>query len=329
LKRVLHLLSFAVSSFPVCLSQVFWKPDLVFCIAPTILTAPAALTTAFLSKAGSWLHIQDFEFEAARSIGYFNGKSFLWRIIRNGITGLKKGFDRISTISETMLDRLKAEGLPPEKLFLFPNWVDLSLIRYSEKTNGYRKEMNITSGDVVVLFSGSMTRKQSLHTVVDAARMLIRHKNIHFVLCGEGASRHEIEEQAYSLSNIHFLRLQPVEKLNHLMNMADIHLLPQAAAAADLVMPSKAAAILASGRPMIATVGKDTAVGKLVQNAGLIIPPEDPAAMAEAIEYLAANRDIRSEMGRRARMIAEDSFSASAIFANFFLSLEDFISVKG
>ncbi len=142
MKRVLHLLSFAVSSFPVCLSQVFWKPDLVFCVAPTILTAPAALITAFLSKAVSWLHIQDFEFEAARSIGYLNGISFLWRIIRNAIIGLKKGFDRISTISESMLDRLKAEGLPPEKLFLFPNWVDLSLIRYSDKPNGYRRELD-------------------------------------------------------------------------------------------------------------------------------------------------------------------------------------------
>ncbi len=153
---------------------------------------------------------------------------------------------------------------------------------------------------------------------------MIQHKNIHFVLCGEGASRHEIEALAASLSNIQFLRLQPLEKLNHLMNMADIHILPQAAAAADLVMPSKATTILASGRPMIATVGKDTAIGKLVQGAGLIIPPEDPAAMAEAIEYLAANRNIRSEMGRRARMIAEESFSASAILAYFFQSLEDF-----
>lgn len=326
LKRIFHLSSFALSSFPICLSQIFWKPDLIFCVAPTILTAPATLLTAFLSKAKTWVHFQDFEIDAARAIGFFNRENILIPIIRSVFTGFIKQFNRISTISENMLEKLNTAGISADKLYLFPNWVDLTMIRYSAEANGYRKEVNLSSEDIVVLFSGSMSRKQSLHTVVAAARLLSGVQNIHFVLCGEGASRQEIEDASRDLPNFHFLPLQPAEKLNHLMNMADIHLLPQVAAAADLVLPSKITAILASGRPLIATARMGTAIADLVEDAGLIIQPEDPAAMAAAIEQLAGNSELRSKMGCQARKIAENRFSAEIILDSFDSALKRIVS---
>lgn len=48
------------------------------------------------------------------------------------------------------------------------------------------------------------------------------------------------------IDNLEFLPLQPVEKLDELLNLADIHVLPQKAGAADLVMPSKLTGMLAS-----------------------------------------------------------------------------------
>src|SRR5450631_134375 len=59
LTRILHLLSFAVMSFPVMLRQIFWGPDLVIAVAPALICAPIALLTARLSGAQAWLHIQD------------------------------------------------------------------------------------------------------------------------------------------------------------------------------------------------------------------------------------------------------------------------------
>ncbi len=321
-KRLLHLFSFALSSFPICLAQVMWKPDLILCVAPTILTAPTALLTAFLSGAKSWLHLQDFEIDAARSIGFFKHENIFIPIIRSAFTGIIKQFNRISTISEKMLEKLKKAGVSPEKLQLFPNWVNLSMVHYSSESNGYRKEVNLSSEDIVVLFSGSMTRKQSLNTVIEAARLLGSIKNIHFVICGEGVSRQEIIETSKDLSNVHFLPLQPAEKLNHLMNLADIHLLPQIAAAADLVLPSKISAILASGRPLIATAEKGTAIAELVADAGLIIQPENPFIMAEAIKLLAGNSELRLKMGSHARTIAEKRFSAEIILHNFFAAVK-------
>src|SRR5262245_33125948 len=68
-KRILHHLSVAFSSAPVALLHAFWKPDVVFVVAPPLFCAPAALLVARISRARSWLHVQDFEVDAAFETG--------------------------------------------------------------------------------------------------------------------------------------------------------------------------------------------------------------------------------------------------------------------
>src|SRR5437762_12543207 len=53
--RVLHLLSFSLSSWPAMLKNVFWKPDVVMLVAPTLFCSPQALCVARLSGAVAWL----------------------------------------------------------------------------------------------------------------------------------------------------------------------------------------------------------------------------------------------------------------------------------
>ena len=57
LKRILYLLSFAVTSFPVVLRQIFWRPDVVIIVAPAFMCAPAGWLTARLRRAQAWLHL--------------------------------------------------------------------------------------------------------------------------------------------------------------------------------------------------------------------------------------------------------------------------------
>ena len=69
LKRLLHLASFALSSFPVVLGHTLWRPDVVIVIEPPLMCSPIAWFTARLSGANAWLHIQDFEVDAAFDLG--------------------------------------------------------------------------------------------------------------------------------------------------------------------------------------------------------------------------------------------------------------------
>lgn len=138
-----------------------------------------------------------------------------------------------------------------------------------------------------------------------------------FVFCGNGVGRADLVALCDGLPNVRFLELQPVERLGALLGMADIHLLPQRADAADLVMPSKLTGMLASGRPVVATAAPGTQVAMVVEQCGLVVPPGDAGALADAVLFLANDADIRAELGAKARAYAEANLGRDAILSRF------------
>jgi len=227
LRRILHLLSFAISSFPAALSQLFWKPNLVFAVAPALTSAPFAWLLGRLVGARTWLHLQDLEVDAALGLGIVK-KGLLARLIFALERWILQRFDHISTISNAMAQRVQAKDIPPDKISLFPNWVDCDQI-YPLPSSHIRKELGISEQACVVLYAGNMGEKQGLEVLLQAAYHLAEHAEIQFVFCGDGAQREvlQAQAQAQAVSNVKFLPLQPLEQLNELLNLADIHVLPQ------------------------------------------------------------------------------------------------------
>jgi colanic acid biosynthesis glycosyl transferase WcaI len=318
LKRLIHLLSFAVSSFPLLLGQLGWHPDLVICIVPAFFSAPFALLTARLSGAKAWLHIQDFELDAATKLGMLPSNNIMVKIASLGERWLLTRFDRVSTISNQMLVRLKEKGVGSERAYLFPNWVDTNLIfPILDSRDSLRKTLGISHNKIVVLYSGNMGYKQGLDCIIDVARQLQANSNILFVLCGDGTAREMLEKVADGLLNIQFLSLQPLENLNQLLNTADIHILPQRAGAADLVMPSKLLGMLASGKAIIATADSDTELGNIVGQIGMLVPPDDGLALSSAILELAGSPELRSQLGEKGREYVCAHWSADQVLSQF------------
>jgi colanic acid biosynthesis glycosyl transferase WcaI len=326
LTRILHLFSFAVSSFPTMLRQVFWQPDLVIAVAPAFLCAPTAWLVARLSRARAWLHLQDFEVDVAFRMKLLKGQ-LLKRVVLRMERTVLRGFDSVSTISNRMVERLLTKGVSPSKSHYFPNWVDLSRFTASV-VNGsrYRGELDIAEDALVVLFSGSLGGKQGLMVIPRAARILAHRKDIVFVVCGDGVMKSKVEAASADLPNMRLLPLQPSKRLAELLGMADVHLLTQNPNAEDLVLPSKLSGMLASGRPVIATCRRGTEISEVVARCGLVVEPQDENALANAILRLAGNRDICSEMGRRAREFAEVNFERDAVLGRVFGPLEGDLS---
>ncbi|MHB1300124.1 MAG: WcaI family glycosyltransferase [Burkholderiales bacterium] len=313
LKRITHLASFAWSSLPVMLWQVFWKPDIVFVVEPPLFCSPGAWLVARLSGAKAWLHVQDFEVDAA-----FDLKILPAGRIRDIIRFIEKimmrRFDRISTISTRMMEKLEGKGVGRNKAILFPNWVDTEAI-FPRETRAMRQELGLLEDKVVCLYSGNMGEKQGLEILIEAARLLQEEKSIRFVLCGNGTARESLYESANDLSNIAWLPLQPLEKLNDLLNMADIHLLPQRADAADLVMPSKLAGMLASGKPVVATAKAGTEIAQVLEKCGKLVEPGDATELADAIFQLAGNASLRKALGEEARRYALGNLTRDAVLS--------------
>src|SRR5262249_60647601 len=128
--------------------------------------------------------------------------------------------------------------------------------------------------------------KQGVETLADVASALA-NTPVHLGLAGAGAASPRLKAATEGMAKVHWFALQPVEKLNDLLNAADIHLLPQRADAADLVMPSKLAFMLASGKPVVAGAAPGTALARAIEGAGIAVPPGDASAMAAAVLDLA------------------------------------------
>lgn len=316
-KRILHLASFAISSFPMVLKQGSWRPDIVFVVAPALFCAPAGWLLARLCGAKAWLHFQDFETDAAFELGILNGKkrrAFVEFVERQ----LLRRFDCVSTISEKMLDRLHNKGVEPEKSYLFPNWVDVNEIRPSTRPNVFRAELGILDDTVVALYSGNMGKKQGLEILAEAAKQLRNRPDILFLFSGNGAGRQELVDACQGLPNVRFIGLQPAERLNDLLNSADIHLLPQRQDAADLVMPSKLTGMLASGRPVIGTAAPGTQIERvLADSGGYCVAPGATGALCTAIMQLSGQAEDRARRGKLARKYAMDHLSHEAILNAF------------
>jgi colanic acid biosynthesis glycosyl transferase WcaI len=316
LTRLLHLFSFAVSSFPVMLWQIGWRPEVVLTVAPAFMCAPAGLLTAWLCRAKRWLHLQDFEVDVAFKMGLLKGKLLQTAALRMERLLLRR-FDTVSTISGRMLQKLRAKGVPTGKTRYLPNWVDLTRIKPSS-SGGYRAQLGIAEDAVVALFSGTLSGKQGLMVIPAAAKQLRSRGDIVLVVCGDGVMKHELEAAAAGLPNIRFLPLQPAARVADLLAAADIHLLPQSPDATDLVLPSKLSGMLGSGRPVIATCRAGTEISEIVSQCGLVVAPEDGAELALAITALADDPEKRKLLGRQARTLAEKNFERDAVLSMVF-----------
>lgn len=321
-RRILHHASFAVMAGLSSLRAAWtWRPDLVMTVAPSIMSAPVARLTAWITGARSWLHVQDFEVGAALATGLLKPGSLSARLGHMFEKMAYGGFDRLSTISPQMCKRLIDSGFEPARIIEFRNYADLSLVFPQSEPSPYRQAWSIYRPQVA-LYSGNIANKQGLSLVVDAARLLSKQQNLQFVICGNGPQREALEESAKGLDNICFHDLQPSAQLSNLLSLATIHLLPQLSEAADLVSPSKLTNMLASGRPIIATAMPGTGLAAEVEGCGIVTPPGDTRAFAAAIAELSDSDDMRLGYGEAARKRAQSRWSKVAILSHFVTQVE-------
>ena len=311
-KRVLHLLTFAVTSLPLMVRAIFWRPDVVWLAVPAFVCAPAALVAAKLTGAKSWIHIQDFEIDIAFGMGLISGSGWK-RFILSCESWLLRRFDHVSTISKAMVARTLTKGVDPARVSYVPNWADVDAVAPLRGPSPYRAELNIPPAAVVALYSGSMGVKQGVDWVAEAALALQDNPNVYVVLCGDGALQAQAQALCSHLPNVRFLPFQPMERLGDLLGLADVHLLPQRADAAEMVMPSKLTGMLASGRPVVGMAAAGTELAEVVQSCGVVVQHGDVPAFTQAIRHLAELPQLRAELGRVARAYADQNLAASAV----------------
>ncbi|MBR8834819.1 MAG: WcaI family glycosyltransferase [Stigonema ocellatum SAG 48.90 = DSM 106950] len=310
LDRVLLDASFVVTSFLPALMG--WRPDVILSTSPSL---PVCIPTALLG----WLHnspvvlnLQDILPEAAVNVGLLKNKLLihLFAVLEKFAY---RTATKISVIADGFIDNLLAKKVPASKIVQIPNWVDVNFIRPLPKENNAFRSAHNLNGKFVVLYSGNIALTQGLETVVEAASQLRHIPDIAFVIVGEatGLQRLEVECLKYGADNILLLPLQPREHLPEMLAAADVGLVVQKKNVVSFNMPSKIQVLLASGRALVASVPNNGTAARAIRQSGggVVVPPEDPHALAKAILNLYQHPEKVKTLGYNSRQYALDQYT--------------------
>ena len=309
IRRIIHLISFSISSFPILISKIFWSPEIIINVVPSLFSTINTIILSKLSKRKikKLIHIQDFELDAAYRLGFFKNKKI--KLAAEKIEGLiLKNFDKVSTISKEMLKKCREKGVNEKQLFYFPNWVDLNEIKPEKhndrEKNFFRKKLNISKEKIVILYAGSMNKKQDLNLIISSINLLKNEKNLFWLFVGEGPTKNLLIKNVNKEKNVKILPLQNKNYMNSLLNCGDIHIVPQVKGADTVLLPSKLLPIIASGKASIITSPENSELGNIAAKIGIRVDPGDVKNFCSAIKKLSKDYKLRESMGLQARELS-------------------------
>lgn len=322
--RILHLLDFTLGS----VRNVFKvkKCDLVICVVPFTSSIALGLLLAKLRGAKLWVHIQDFEFDAALESGLAGEKKGLKAKIFQGLFWLeKKLFDKadlVSTISYGMLTKLETKTVTPG--YFFPNWVDENFI---DPQRALRHEV-MKSKKFKVLYSGNIGAKQDWDFFLKVLAYFQNNSNIEFIVVGAGAKKEWLLEQTEGFTNVQHHMPVAYATLSDLLCSADLHILFQKNDVIDTVMPSKLLGMMASAVPSVVTGNLDSEVAKVFEKSqgGYFYDSDAFNEVVTAIMELTKEPHHAKEMGTKARAYVRQYFSASKVLNDFEQQVQKLIS---
>lgn len=317
IRRMLLDLTFLVSAAMKMIQLIPGKKyDYVITVVPSFQIGLLGVFYKMFRSSKFLYHIQDLQIEAARDLKLIKSPSIIKGLfkIENFIF---KQADYISSISEGMCTKIRSKS--NRDIHLLSNWVNVNLFKPIKAKAILKREFGFQPDDKVVLYSGAMGEKQGLETIIHAAKALRKERHLKFLLCGSGPYSRRLISMAneLGLTNVEFLPLQPMDKFNRILNMADLHLVIQKSQASDLVMPSKLTTILAVGGLALVTANKDSELHHLIHGhgIGLVVDADNQSALVVGI--LRATTGNWEEVTTKARQYAEKYLSIDSILNSY------------
>jgi PEP-CTERM/exosortase A-associated glycosyltransferase len=286
-----------------------WRPDQLHVHSP-VLNALAALAVARREGLPLLYEIRAFWEDAAVGNGTGREGSPRYRAIRALETWAAGRADAVAVICEGLRRDLAARGIPPEKIVVAPNGVDMSLFGSPLRPDAdLTRRLGLDGADVVG-FIGSFYDYEGLDDLVAAMPLLLSSRpRAHLILVGGGPMEEALKAQAEASparERIHFVGRVPHHQVDLYYSLIDILAYPRKAMRlTELVTPLKPLEAMAQRKLVVASnVGGHR---ELIEDGvtGTLFAAGDPAALAGALDRLFANRARWDERRDRARRFVE------------------------
>ena len=356
--RVLNYLTFHFLVF----SRVLFceRPDLVFVLSTPPFISFSGLMLKMFKRSKVIYNVQDLFPDLAVELDKLKNKQFI-RFLKNLSKLIVRKADKVVVVGEYMERKIREELLQEtrasvgvstdavtgrnvgsnEHIITIHNWADGEKIKVlgdedvvttdgsEDMENNYLKKKWGLERKFVVLYSGNIGYLHEFDTIILAAEDIQNkgYKDIIFVFIGEGIKKEYIENmvEEKGLNNILFFPYQPREMLTYSLGIADVSLVTLEKGFEGMVVPSKIYGILASGRPMIGIVGRDSEINEIMREGrcGRIAKIGDGKALSGAVIEYYKNPQKRREEGMNGRKYFEKNFDRKIATGKYIKVIEE------
>lgn len=323
--RMVFYLSYMVMASLAGLFLVRGRVDAVYATSPPLFVGGAGLILSYVRRCPLFFEVRDLWPESAVQMGILSSG----RAIRLA-TWLEEACyrraRRIVGVTQGIVERLVARGMPEEKLALIPNGANTEIYRPKEANADLRVALGLNPDDFVVIYTGLLGLIHGLETVLEAALFLAAEPGIRFLLVGDGPRKQALKRLALekSLTNVIFHDAVPEVELPDYIALAEVGLhVQRRLEISKMALPVKMFSYMACQKPVMLALEGEAAELALASDSGLVVAPEDPAALAEAVVQLRDDPDLRRRLGRNGRQLVEEHYSRAALAAQLAEMLEE------
>jgi glycosyltransferase involved in cell wall biosynthesis len=313
-RRGLDHFSFMLSSLAVGWPRL-GKVDLVLASSPTLFSAVSAWLVARALKVPFVLEVRDLWPEAIVELGVMRPGATV-KVLQRLARFLYDQAARVVLVTETFADHLAAQGVPRSKLAVIPNGADTHLFSPDVDGRPTRDRLGL-DGQFVVAYVGSHGLSHGLDAVLGAAA---RQPDVCYLLVGDGVERQRLlsDRDRRGLTNVRMLPSVPKAEVPGLYAAADVCLVPlRDVPLFETFVPSKLFEVLAAGRPIVGAVRGEARDILRRSGGALLVDPEQPAALAEAVERLRGDPELRQRLSRDGRAFAKRHYDRDALAARY------------
>lgn len=319
IKRIANYASFTLSAATIG-ARLIQKPDVIYCYHPPATLGGAAIVLSRLYRCPFVYDIQDLWPDTVATSGMMRNPTAL-AMLERWCRWVYRNAAHITVLSPGFKMRLIERGVPEHKITVIYNWADESKMKIVERDEHLARSLGM-AGKFNITFAGTMGLGQALDAVLDAAALLReRALAIQFVFVGGGIERERLEATARqkSLSNVLFLPRQDPEQMAPLFALSDallVHLKDDPLF--RITIPSKTQTYMAVGKPILMAVQGDAADLVTRAGCGIVCPPQDARALADAaLRLFQMPATERAMMGQRGRDFYQRELSMNVGVSRF------------
>ncbi len=299
------------------------RPDYIFVESPPLFLSIPGWVASVVRRSRFIFNVADLWPDSVRELGFVSDGWMLRLAERIEAWSYRKAAF-VNAVTEGIRQNLiEKKGVSPEKVLFLPNGVDTELFRPMKPDEALARELGLTNKKVV-LYAGTQGFANGLEVALEAAKLLA-DTDVVFVLIGDGSEKKRLQKMARGrgVENVHFLDPASPEYVARLYSLAlagfsSLRNLPLF----DGARPSKIFPAMASGKPVIYSGAGEGA--RLIEyaKAGLVVPPEDPVALAKAVRKLTENLALAEDLGRNGRQYVDENLSWKILITDWLRQLE-------